>query len=239
MDRRSALNHQAYTKTLELDEFAAAREQFNLLVTGVHSSVEVFALQHDGVEEWIEDGTTELGRRLFKAHIDMRAKNAPQPGVVVGSDGVERENKRVRDRNLETVFGEIRVSRTGYGAEGETSLFPLDAELNLPARKYSHRLQYKVMKEASKQSYDNTVENISETTGGKVPKFQAEQIVIEGTVDFDDYYKNRQAQAPEPTTDLLIMSIDQKGIVMRKEGLREATRKAAEREVDASHRCGL
>ena len=40
---------------------------------------------------------------------------------------------------LTTIFGEIRVKRFGYGAEGADSL-SVDAELNLPRERYSFEL---------------------------------------------------------------------------------------------------
>jgi len=225
------LDQQAYTKVLELDEFAGVREQLALLVTGVRSA-EVLRMQHDGVEEWIEDGTTELGRRLLQAHLDTRSKEEPERDHVEGADGVKRgEVKRIRTRQLESVFGEVQVSRTGYGKEGEASLFPLDAELNLPARKYSHRLQLRVVKGVAESSYDTTIESVVEATGGKVPKLQAEQIAIESADDFEAFYETRQADAAESTADPLIITLDGKGIAMRREGLREATRKAADKEL--------
>ncbi len=220
------MDKQSYNEILELDEFDGVREQLNILTMGI-SSGEIFGAQHDRVEEWIDNGTTEFARRLFQAHLDLRAKNQPTLTFVESSDGTQQDERRSRTRDLESVFGEVKVDRNGYGAAGRASIFPLDCELNLPKRKYSYLLQYKLVKEGTKQSYDESVKSIQETTGGKVPKLQAEQIMIASTVDFESFYALRQAKLPEHTTDPLIMSIDQKGVVMRKEWLREATRKAA------------
>jgi hypothetical protein len=62
-----------------------------------------------------------------------------------------------------------------------------------------------------------------------VPKRQWEQIAVKVSQDFEAFYAARQAQAPEPTEDLLVMSADGKGIVMHGEDLREARRQAAQR----------
>lgn len=64
---------------------------------------------------------------------------------------------------------------------------------------------------------------------GKVPKRQAETVTVEISQDFEAFYATRQASEPEATSDPLVLSEDGKGIVMRTEGLREGTRKAAER----------
>jgi hypothetical protein len=116
-----------------------------------------------------------------------------------------------------------------YSARGEKSLFPLDGELNLHPDKYSFGLRRRIAEEVSKSSFDESVKSIMRTTGGKVPKRQMEELTDRIAVDFDAFYETRQCCSPELTEDLLIMSMDSKGIVMHEKDLREATRKAAER----------
>jgi hypothetical protein len=55
-------------------------------------------------------------------------------------------------------------------------------------------------------------------------------MAIKASHDFETFYAANEAVGPEPGKDLLILSVDGKGIVMREEGLREATRKAAQNE---------
>ena len=54
------------------------------------------------------------------------------------------------------------------------------------------------------------------------------ELVLRAAVDFDAFYSGRSAVDPEETADPLILTLDGKGIVMRTEHLREATRKKAE-----------
>lgn len=220
---------QAYIKILEMDEFAGVREQIELLVTGIRSA-ELMAKEHGDVEEWVNTQATELGRRIVQSHLDLRAANEPKHDGITGADGVERGAiRRVRSRQIETIFGEVEVSRLGYGHPGKSSLFPLDAQLNLPERKYSHGLQRRIAFEVARGSFDSAVEAIASTTGGQVPKLQVEKVAVELTQDFESFYESRGVAA-EDTGDPLILSCDGKGIVMRKESLRTATRQAAERE---------
>jgi hypothetical protein len=48
--------------------------------------------------------------------------------------------------------------------------------------------------------------------------------------DFEAFYQRRASQGPEETLDPLVMSEDGRGIVMRKEDLREGMKRAAERD---------
>ncbi|MCI0438787.1 MAG: ISKra4 family transposase [Chloroflexi bacterium] len=220
---------EAYTVIRSLEEFSAAREQFNALVSRLRSE-EMSRMEHGEVEATIAHEGNELLRRLLQGHLDLRAKAEERRVEVVGADGVVRRHCREGERRLMSLFGEVEVKRLGYGARGERGLCPLDAELNVPPDSYSHGLRRRVAEEAAKLSFDETVLSVARTTGGHVPKRQAEELAATVAQDFEAFYQTRENTVPEDTADPLIMSLDGKGIVMRPEGLREATRKAAERE---------
>jgi hypothetical protein len=98
----------------------------------------------------------------------------------------------------------------------------------LPPELYSQGLKESVVREASKGSYDETVRSIQQTTAGHVPKRQAEQLVVNAARDFEEFYSQRALRGPERTADLLVLSVDGKGIVMRKQDLRAETRQRAQ-----------
>ncbi len=223
---------EAYLISQSLDEFAAAREQFAHLVSELQSG-ETLGMEHGDVEKLISKEGNELLRRLLQGHFDLRASREARREGITGSDGVVRTRCREGcERTLMSLFGEVVVRRKGYGTPGVSSLFPLDAQLNLPPDKYSHGLRQRVSQEVAKGSFDAAVDSVERTTGGKVPKRQAEELAAEVSQDFVAFYETRQSQGMESTADPLVMSADGKGIVMRKEGLRESTRKAAERAKD-------
>jgi hypothetical protein len=220
----------AYTLIRGLEEFPAAREQFAALVNQLQSN-QVLRMEHSEVEELITHEGTELLRRLRQGHLDLRTVKETKREEVKGSDGVLRRHVREAcQRGLMTLFGEVTVRRLGYGARGEESVFPLDGELNLPRDSYSHGIRRRLAEEVARSSFDEAVLGLERTTGGKVPKRQAEALVAQVSQDFEAFYASRGSDEPEPTLDPLVMSLDGKGIVMRREDLREATRKAAERE---------
>src|SRR5919197_3166091 len=220
----------AYTLIQGLEEFTAAREQFGSLVDQLQSN-QVLRMEHGEVEELITHEGTELLRRLLQGHLDRRTVKETKREEVKGSDGVLRRHVREAcQRGLMTLFGEVTVRRRGYGARGEESIFPLDGELNLPRDSYSHGLRRRLAEEVARSSFDEAVLGLERTTGGKVPKRQAEALAAQVSQDFEAFYASRGSDEPEPTLDPLVMSLDGKGIVMRREDLREATRKAAERE---------
>ncbi|MCP4209042.1 MAG: ISKra4 family transposase, partial [Shimia sp.] len=212
-----------------LDEFAAAREQFAQLSEALQSEPNL-EREHGEIEALIWQEGNELLRRLLQGHLDLRSALEPKREGVIGGDGVMRTHRRKGcQRPLMSLFGEVRVKRMGYGAPGKASVFPLDGQLNLPTNKYSHGLRQRVGEEVAKNSFDEAVSSVERTTGGKVPKRQTEEIAVELVQDFEAFYDSGLSHGPEQTSDPLILSEDGKGIVMRAEGLREATRKAAKR----------
>ena len=191
---------------------------------------EVCSMSHSELERELEKKSRELMRILLQEHLDNRDPGGCQKPVY-GSDGVKRNQTRLHDRKLETVFGTVTLHREGYGQEGVESLHPLDAELNLPVERYSLELRRLIAEEASKGSYDETREFIDRMTGGHVPKRQAEELVGRAAQDFDAFYEIRKYRSADfkTTGKVLVITVDGKGVVLHKQDLKEQTRRAAEK----------
>ncbi len=180
------------------------------------------------LERELEKRSRELMRTLLQEHLDSRAPGRCK-APVWGADGTERPRVRLQNRKIETMFGTVTASRVGYGQEGVESLHPMDAELNLPAERYSLELRHRVAEEAAKNSFDETLKTIAKTTGGHVPKRQIEELAKRAAQDFDAFYKMRQANLAggQATGPVLVITADGKGVVLHEKDLKEQTRKAA------------
>jgi hypothetical protein len=214
------------------EAFRPARDHLETIIHKLHGDA-ADQMQHDQVEALIKNDGNEVMRLLMQAFLDVRAKREERMESIQGIDGIVRTYCRENcQRTLMTEFGEVVVRRKGYSANGAQSLFPLDAALNLPKDKYSSELCRLVAREVADSSFDEVVEGIQRTTGGEVPKRQIIEQTVKMSQDFDEFY--RLPGDLEKTSDLLVITVDAKGIVMRKEDLRPATRKAAEAQ-DNSH----
>ena len=156
------------------DEFAAAREQFAQMEAFLMSD-EAHRKTHSELERELEQQGRELLRRFYQAHLELRAPGEAA-AAVRDSEGQVRQQRRRQQRGLETVFGEVRVERLGFGGEGLQSLHPLDADLNLPPELYSHQVRRRAAEEAAEGSFDKVVEALSKTTGAQVGKRQVEEV---------------------------------------------------------------
>jgi hypothetical protein len=186
---------------------------------------------HSEVEAYLEEDGRELLRLLLQEQLTNRGSGRVGEAVC-GADGVVRSHKRDHlERSYQSVFGRVQVERTGYGQRGVASLFPLDAQLNLPAQGYSHRLQQRVARQAAKESFEEVVKDIEAETGVHIGKRQVEAIVATAAHDFEAFYAQplpEESQRQAQSKPIQVLTFDGKGVVMRPEGLREGTRKRAE-----------
>jgi hypothetical protein len=188
---------------------------------------DAMAATHDQIERLLAEKGRELLRSMMQAHYDAKAAHERRVKVD-GADGVERTQVRTATRKLETLFGTVEIERQLYQEPGSEGLAPLDAALGLPTEKYSLEVRRLIAEESARASFDEVVELIGKRTGAHVPKRQVEELTVRAAQDFDAFYADRLCQ-PESTTDLLVLSFDGKGVAMRHDDLREATRKAAEK----------
>lgn len=209
--------------------FHRSQETFEILTARLATD-EVVELDHAQVEKLLDREGRELLRQLFQDHVDFRG-GGEATTEVEGEDGVARTHQRERSRPLRSLFGLITITRLCYGARGHDSRCPLDAQLNLPKESYSLGVRRRVAVEAAKASFDAAVESLAENTGAPVPKRQAERLAQMCAVDFDAFYEQRQPAANASTGDVLVITTDGKGVVMREQDLRDKTRMAAKKSV--------
>jgi len=216
-------------RALAGDEYARARESYGGVEVYLRSA-EAAGMSHSELERELEQRMRELARQLLQAHLDARG-DGEASAPVTGADGVTRPGQRLQERELETVFGAVTVRRVGYGAPGVESLHPKDAALNLPEERYSLEVRRRAALEAAKVSFDEVVATLERSTGAHVPKRQAEELVVRAARDFDAFYEQCRASPREGAAGaaIVVLSFDGKGVVMRRQDLREPTRKAAAR----------
>jgi len=193
------------------------------------------ARPHTEVIGELREGGAEVQRRLLQGWLDrlLEQERAERPKWALPEGSRVRE----RERQLEMEFGRVHVRRHGITLPGETEAkFPMDGDLNLPPEIYALSLREQVADAAVDTSFDRSVARVDQATAGHVPKRQAEQQVIRAATDFEAFYETRTPPANDAlsTKALQVMSSDGKGVTMRPEALRDATRKAAEAaDVDA------
>jgi hypothetical protein len=206
--------------------FAGSRGRFETVAAWLEGA-ESAALPHAELEARLEVESRELFRQLLQDHLDLRAQRERRLDEVVGADGLPRGCAEAgHERRLATVFGEVQVQRIAYRNRGYGNLHPADGVLNLPTEKHSHGLRRLAAIESARGSFETAVEAVQRATGQRLGKRVVQQLAERAAGDFDAFYAQRSRHLSE-IGDVLVLSCDGKGIVMRPEGLRATTRKAA------------
>ncbi|MCA1701635.1 MAG: hypothetical protein LC790_23180, partial [Actinobacteria bacterium] len=124
------------------------------------------------IERGAEPRGRELLRLLLQAHIDARGAGEVGEAIIaqLPEGPVRLGYKRRHSRPVLTLFGEVRVTRVGYGAPGQQAIHPLDRELRLPGRIYSYECQRRLIRAVVCSPFDEAIALVAEMTGVSVPK---------------------------------------------------------------------
>lgn len=217
---------QEYASETADGAFADSSARFGAMVdflSGEHAA----GMTHAELEERLHTDGMRLLCQLLQDSLDLRASREERLGEVADADGHLRGwAERGRERTLATRFGEVVVTRIAYRARERADLHPADGVLNLPVEKHSHGLRRLAAAEAARGSFADAAAAIERATTVRIGKRQVEALAAAAAVDVDAFYA---AHAPDWSADddVLALSFDAKGVVMRPDGLRAATAKAA------------
>ena len=189
---------------------------------------EALGLEHSGLEARLAGDARELARQVLQDQLDLRARVEQRADGVIGSDGTPRRSvERGHERDLHTVLGEVQVTRLAYRAAGSENLYPADAQLNLPPVRHSHGIRRLAALEAPRSSFEDGQAAIVRQTGQQIGTRQLRELTLAAAQDVGAFYAQRERTVPDGK-DLLVLSCDAKGVVMRPEALREQTRTQAQ-----------
>ncbi len=213
------------TAAAQNDPFAATRERFEETLCWLEGTGSA-SLTHSELEDQVERRGREVQRLMFQDHLDLRAIREKRVEAVDAEGVVHAIVEPGHHRHLSTVLGTVTVERLAYRHGGASNLHPADAALNLPAELHSHGLRRLAAIESTRGSFDDASAAIERATGVSVAKRQVEALAAAAATDVEDFYA---ASAPDPggSDDVLVISVDGKGIVMRPDALRPATSKSA------------
>lgn len=223
-----------YDTHVTTDPFARSLSAFETLMRTLSGS-DASTWTHAELEEHLDATGRELLRLLLQDHLDLRAQHeesqvrAGAGPVVVGPDGQVRPWREPgHQRWLATVFGLVRVTRVAHRGPGACNVHPADTALSLPAGRHSNGLRRLAVTEAVRGSFDQAHDAVTRRCGNVLGKRRLEELVVAAALDVDGFYQT-MISVPCSREMPLVVQVDGKGVVMRPEALREATRRAAEK----------
>ena len=180
------------------------------------------------IEHRVQEGGRELLRKLLQHVLDVHAAAEPRLPLVIDIDGIPRpRSERGHTRTLLSVLGPVTITRRAYRAPGESNLYPRDAVLDLPRRRYCWAVQATVVDFAVETSFERAGQWLAAHTGTQVGKRHIEQIVTEAARNVDAFGLARHEAVPVPGVPL-VLSVDGKGVAMRPEARRKSRYKPVE-----------
>jgi hypothetical protein len=210
---------------------AAGFERSQALFAGLvewAAGEEALGLEHSGLEARLAADARELARQVLQDQLDLRARVEQRADGVIGADGTPRRGvERGHERDLHTVLGEVQVTRLAYRAAGSENLYLADARLNLPPVRHSHGICRLAALEAPRSSFEDGQAAIVRQTGQLIGTRQLRELTLAAAQDVDAFYAQRERTVSDGK-DLLVLSCDAKGVVMRPEALRDQTRTQAQ-----------
>ena len=229
------LNHwsfqmELYSKIEEdkIEHYFQAFEALDELAAKI-SSVEFAGASFGDIEAEIHKNGMEVLRKIAQGYLNQSSSLEVKLDFVVGEDGEARTHRKTNcSRKIESKFGEVIVERIGYRGSELNSVFPLDAQLNLPPNKYSHGLQDEVAHLVAVESFDETQESLERQGGGILPKRQFQGVCAELVQDFEEFYEQPKEPSIVGEEKILVITMDGKGVSMHNQDLRDATRNEAE-----------
>jgi len=190
-----------------------ARRQLDEIISFVRGEAQ--ELEIHAVERHLFQRLLLLGLVLLRLFLAKRGVGRARDAVT-SLAGVRLPFHEIKPRAYLSIFGEVTVRRARYWKKGETGVAPLDAELNLPQQKYSYVLQEFGALLAVSGSFGQVTKKISTFFGVKFWSQGVQSVAGRSSADVDSFYKSKSPPSPDSEGEILIASIDGKGVPLNR-----------------------
>lgn len=208
-----------------------ARNEFEQILQYVSKSGELQQI-HD-VEKNIFQKLLILGFTLLKIFVDNHTTKSNI--FHIDENKVKRKIHSFKKRNYLSVFGKLEINRPYYWKRGAGGLCPVDAELNLPDGEYSYLLQEWGTCLVSEQPYNKAIKFLQKFLGIQLWDSSLEQVVVNSSINIADFYMDQPMQQEDAESELLVASVDCKGVAMRKSELKKKDSRPELRRLQRTH----
>jgi hypothetical protein len=171
------------------------------------------------VEEGIFRRVLALGYAAQGLFFNLHGSGDQGPTVTLPDEHICQRLPDLHRRRYVSVFGTFHLQRTVYGSrEGQVIEFvPLDNRLQLPAADFSYLLQDWDQAFCVEQAFGQASSNVARILGLTQSVDSLEHLNVAMAQRVTDFRENRPQPDPQSEGELLVLSGDGKGIVMRRE----------------------
>ena len=205
-------------------DFLKARQQFERLCDLMRQAGRE-GWRVDQIERQAMPELMRLGLEFLTGHVESQGDGDVGPNVMYDNRTLRRSEEPHARRYL-SIFGEMSIPRYVYAlrAGQKAEYVPLDARLGLPAGENSYVLEEWQQRLCVKDAFGQSVEDLKAILGQGVSVRTAEGM-NRSMAEYAETYRVTQPLPPsEEEAELLVVTGDGKGVVMRRplaEELRE------------------
>ena len=211
-------------------EFLKAQQQFQRLCDLMRQAGRE-GWRMDEIERKAMPELVRLGLEFLVGHVENQGQRR-RGSTVTDDERTLHRSDELHTRRYLSIFGEVSIPRYSLcDAQGQKAEYvPLDARLGLPAGEISYVLEEWQERLCVKTAFGQSVEDLKAILGHGVSVRTAEDM-NRNMAEYADAYHIAQPLPPsEEEAELLVVTADGKGVVMRRpmaEELREATEATA------------
>jgi hypothetical protein len=193
----------------------AVREKLEAMLSFACGDAQELELHE--IERTLFAQVLSLGRSLLEVSLATRGTGRVAGGVIEAPTGEELPYHSTRTlKKYEAIFGTIEIQRAYYWRAGaEAGYYPLDAELNLPEQCYSYLLQEWGELLGVDGSYEKVTARLEGILGVKFWTQGVQRVARAASADVQPFYEQKQAPASETEAEILVATIDGKGVPIR------------------------
>lgn len=197
----------------------AARDKLELLLEFARSGAPDRDLHE--VERELFAGVLNLGLLLLNVVLAEKGTGKMPAGETTRArTGEELPYHSIKTVSYLSVFGEASIRRAYYWRKGATEgCCPLDGELNLPERRFSYLLQEWGAQLGAGGSFEKVTERIETFLGVKFWSQGVQDVARAAACDAQNFYDQKAAPAKKTEGELLVATVDGKGVPIRSEEL--------------------
>ena len=122
-----------------------------------------------------------------------------------------------KEKTYFSIFGKVVIERVYYWLKGQEGLCPLDAELNLPEDSYSYLLIEWATLLGVREAYNKVTEFFKEIFRLYLWTEPIKMTMFESSKDVDEFYEQQPAPAAESEEEILVATVDCKGVPIVKQ----------------------
>lgn len=205
------------------------KDEFAAIITYLDHAVgreQLSEVEHDVFRK-----VHHLGRSLLEAFLAQSGTGYSATSPPCSPEGKALVFKGLVDSPYFSIFGDVTITRAAYADDSTGYLYPLDAQLNLPAHKYSYLFAKWLLARATETDFREALEVFNEMFDFALFPSLPQRLGADVAATVEAFYEQSAAPAPDTEGSHLAVSMDGKGVPILKaerpdQGTRAETPKA-------------